>query len=226
MLRYPLIQMSPLVLCVVAVGACSSPAQDPAPSYGSALENPIVACQGEYDHCRLGPGADIAQCQASMRTCLTSVAQWVQESRMLLEQCREQLVQCRSARGDTPAQCQTKFDACIAPAFRPGTNGEDAGVDEDAGVGRRYPGGERTAGAGAPPVAGRSPGAAGRGGSAAPRGPGFPTLPGAAGSGGLFQTPGDTCNAGLFQCIAAGGDPLQCATQARECLRSGFGLLP
>jgi hypothetical protein len=163
-----------------------------------------------------------------MRTCLTSVAQWVQQERMLLEHCREQFAECRSARGDTPAQCQMKFEACIAPAFRPASNGDDAGVDDDAGVSPRYPrGGERTAGAGAPPVAGRAAGAGGSGGSPAPRTPGgFPTFPGAAGSGGLVQTPGDTCNAGLLQCIGAGGDPLQCATQGRECLRAGFGLLP
>jgi hypothetical protein len=38
--------------------------------------------------------------------------------------------------------------------------------------------------------------------------------------------PGDACNSGLLECIGKSGDPVQCATQARACLRAGFGLLP
>jgi hypothetical protein len=145
-----------------------------------------------------------------MRKCLQSVADWMQESRTLIEKCREEATQCRVARPTEAFSCNDQFQSCVAPAFRPGASSdEDAGTaNADAGAATTRP----TEGA----AGSTSGGAAGAGGIAAP--PGLPPqLPGSV-------TAADACRSELLECLTPGADLAACATHARECLRSG--LLP
>jgi hypothetical protein len=221
--------------CLVFGTGCGSQEPDRAGEIQLSLENPIIACQAQFDDCQAVPGASADKCRASMQSCLTSVATWVAESRRLLEQCRGQVIQCRRSNlGRAAAMCETQFDQCIAPAFRP--REEDAGVDDDdAGVrtpSRRTP---RTPSAGNPatPSAGAAAPSAGASGAA-----GRP--PAVAGSGARASSasvpvspfvfpalaptaPADACGGELLECLASGTNLDSCATHARECLRASFG---
>lgn len=223
----PFLQFS--VLIGLAAAGCGQQEPDSVSATTSAIENPIIACQAQFEACR-GPAQE---CRAAMQACLTSVAKWVAESRRLLEQCRAQAAQCRLGQlAPASAMCETQFEMCIEPAFRP--TGEDAGVsDEDAGVStppRRTPPRGSAAGAPAVPVAGSS--AAGASATAGSSAAGASAAAGSSASAGASSSPftlpfaarsGDACGTELLQCIAAGKNLEVCASSARECLRASFG---
>jgi hypothetical protein len=180
----------------------------------AALERPFAVCQERFETCQVAPGADPVACQASMRTCLESVATFMQQSRALIENCRTEATQCSISQPSPESlACQEQLEVCVAPAFRPGASDDDAGApvntDEDTGVSVGAVG--ATGAAGAP-----APGAAGS--SAGPSRPGLtPRVPGT-------LTPADACRSELLECLTPSADLVQCATRARECVRSS--LLP
>jgi hypothetical protein len=216
--------------CLVLGAGCGSQEPDSTGALQLSLENPIIACQEQNETCQRAPGTSPEKCRASMQKCLTSVATWVAESRRLLEQCRAKAFDCRRTHLGTAASiCETQFDQCIAPAFRP--REEDAGVEEDAGA-RMPPRGPRgpSAGAAAPvagapapiagapsaPIAGSSAAAGSGGRSSVPTSPfTFPLI--------APTAPADACGTELLKCVATGTGLDSCAMQARECLRASFG---
>lgn len=224
--------------CLVLGAGCGSQEPDRAGEIQLSLENPIIACQAQFEDCQRGPGASPEKCRASMQSCLTSVAKWVAESRQLLEQCRGQVVQCRRMNlGRSATMCETQFNQCIAPAFRP-RGGEDAGVEEDAGVTppRRQPRTPRAgagAAAGAGPLAGTHAAAGAAGATAAVAGSAAVAGTGATGRSSSAPVlppfalppaaPADACGSQLLECIGAGTNLDTCAMQGRECLRASFG---
>jgi hypothetical protein len=218
--------------CLVLGTGCGSQEPDSAGELQLSLENPIIACQAQFDDCQRVPGGSGEKCRASMQSCLTSFAKWVEESQRLLGQCRAKAVQCRRTQlGRAAAMCETQFEQCVAPAFRP--REEDAGVEDDAGTrmpprrGPRMPSAGGPAAGAAAPVAGSI--AAPMAGTSAAAGSGartssasVPTLP--------FTfpviaptAPADACGSALLECVASGTNLESCAMQGRECLRTSFG---
>jgi hypothetical protein len=231
--------------CVLAAAACSS--SDPMPSseaLGSALENPIIACQSRFNACPRATPSQALQCDATMRTCLQGVASWLQQSRQLLQQCSVDAEKCRIAKPGAGSElCRMQFESCITPLF---SSGEDAGIDDDGGAPTGVAG-SGAAGSGMKHPSGPSSGTAGRGPGLAPGFPTFPPLPGlptrpiqpglpfgsgstmAAGSGAPTAAAGapTNCMSDMLQCMVPPGANLgDCAMHARECLRQGAGARP
>jgi hypothetical protein len=195
------------------VAACRQESSPPQQALSSALERPLEACQEQDEACRLSPTLDpAAACQDSVRTCLQSVASWMQESRALIEKCREESAQCLISQPTEALSCNDQFEGCVAPAFQPNAaSAEDAGAsDKDAGVTTTIPVTQEAAGSTSPPPV------AGSGGSSEPTGlP--PPLPGS-------DTAADACLSELQECLTPGADLIACAEYARTCLR--WALLP
>src|SRR5262245_32968081 len=111
---------------VLGVAACttSEPASEAQLPAGSALENPIAACESERASCQQRAGAG---CEDQMRACLTAFADWLRAVQTGVDACRESAAQC-AVRGTSPAVCRSEFDRCVMTLVD-----EPGGADDDAG---------------------------------------------------------------------------------------------
>lgn len=239
---------SKIAMLASLLGVASCTTSEPAPeanaATGSALENPIAACQSELATCQQTgrPG-----CQDEMRACMVAFADWLRAVQEGIGACRERAAQC-AVGGTNPLMCRGDYDRCVMSlADEPGDADEDAGVPvATAGAGGAAGGAAGAGGAGrgwGGPGRGGFPGAAGRGGLPFPPGPGLPGLPGrpgpgfpgapatgsgaagstapAAGSGGLAGPGGLP---GLPRGPGAGAE-MQCLDALAACMSSGGDLM-
>jgi hypothetical protein len=208
----------------------------------NALENPIISCQLQAGECvqKASDLMALQACQAGIGDCLRAAGERIQKIADGLTSCREEERKCVGTKGGS---CFAEFQKCVqslAPegdAGTPSTPSGDAGVALDAGssvadAGSPPPpsedGGDATAPT--PPTvdAGRPgfPSFPGLGDGGRPGLPSFPGLLGGGASGqpafgGAGQLPGADCLTGLRECAAKpGADLFDCASEARECLRS------
>lgn len=236
----------PGVACLI-LGACTGgrpaqPQQVNTPQVGaveSALENPVAQCEEEQATC-LGAAADRAaalQCSETFRTCLGLAAETGRQLAQTLEECRETAARCAVEGGAMGAQaCRSDYDACVSAAMEeepapPAAGAAAPGMPQLPAAGDGAP---RLPTPGGPGLPGRrlpSAGAGGIGGlPTLPRRPGFPgagsvSLPSPGGRGGLPgrfpRRDSSACFEALRSCVEApNADLNQCATAARECLRS------
>ena len=238
-----------LATALAAASGCASKTNDDPGVAVSALELPVFDCQTKQVSC-LSSAGDLAAagaCNDEMAQCLLDSAQTLLDLARTVVDCQSTARDCVVTGGaQSVASCRQDFLTCVgidldaglglpplpgfagagAPPLQPPNGqprpGEGAGHDV-----RGRPG--SGAGFGQPPFAGAGSwpdlGDAGvplppLAGAPAPKpgmhGPGLP----------IADPPAFACVKDLRACVEAGTDPAECASAARECLRSQVGDFP